>query len=48
MLPASCQEQAVSVPYLRAMGSVIKTKNKRNKIFTMAWEATHGSRKVLF
>jgi hypothetical protein len=36
------------LPYPRAVGSFIETKNKIKMIFTMAWKATQGSSKVLF
>jgi hypothetical protein len=47
MLPVSCQEQAILVPYPRAMGSLIQLKIKQ-MIFTMTWKATHGLSKILF
>jgi len=33
MLPVSCQEQAVLVPYPRAMGSLIQSEIKQNDIY---------------
>ena len=48
MLPVSCQEQAASVSYPRAMGSLIQTEIKQKIDIYNEWKANHGLRKIFF